>query len=106
VAMESSVAQILVVSDPGSRSLSWPLVDSELVALQRRWEALAADSTDGDSQRADEVSRHIGELLIAVRAENDALLQGLDWMLLRPRVDQERAAITDLLLGLAPSGRH
>ncbi len=104
--MDSSVAQILAVSDPGSRSLSWPAVDAELVALQRRWEALAAGSGEAESAQAEAVSGHIGELLIAVRAENDALLQGLDWQLLRPRVDQERAAINGLLVELTPAGRH
>lgn len=100
--MDSSVTQILAVSDPGSRSLSWPAVDARLVALQNRWAAIAADASEADAQKARELSRRIGELLVAVRAENDALLQGLDWALLRPRVDQERAAITGVLVQFPP----
>jgi hypothetical protein len=98
--MDSSVAQVLAVTDARSRSVSWPAVDSQLVTLQAGWAGLAADSSTADKQRFESIRRGIGELLVATRAENDALLQGLDWTLLRPRVDQERTAITSLLVQL------
>ena len=93
MAIDRQLPQVLMVVVPRTRSLSWAPVDAELVALQQRWAEAVTTASDEDRPQAQEVARLLDDLLVAVRAENDALLQGLDWTLLRPRVDQDRGAI-------------
>lgn len=98
--------QVLSYIDPQSRSLSWPAIDAELVALAGRWNTIAGTAPDEDRERAQEIGRLLGDLVVAVRAENDALLQGLDWALLRPRIDQDRGSISALLTPVQAGGAH
>ena len=97
-----SLTQVLATVDARSRSAAWPPVDSQLSALQGRWKTVADGYSGDDKRRPEEVGRLLTDLVIAVRAENDAVLQGLDWTLLRPRVDQDRAALDSLLAPPAP----
>jgi hypothetical protein len=88
---------VLGYVDPQLRSLSWPAVETALVAVTTRWSALAETAPDEELPRVQEITRLLQELVRGVRDENDALLQGRDWSLLRPRIEQDRAAIADLL---------
>jgi hypothetical protein len=98
------VAQVLGYSDPQMRTMSWGPVEAELTALAQRWNASAATAPDDAGRsRSSELARLVGDLVIAIGAENNALAQGLDWSLLRPRIDEDRTAITRLLSTL-PTG--
>jgi hypothetical protein len=88
---------VLGYVDPQLRAISWPAVEAALVALTTRWNALADTAPDEELPRVQEIARLLQELVRGVRAENDALTQGRDWSLLRPRIEQDRAAIADLL---------
>jgi hypothetical protein len=79
---------VLTAEDAGQRALSWPPLRAELVELLGRWDLLAERAPDGQrQQRSGQVRSLLQELVAAVDAENQALVTGRDWRLLRPRVD-------------------
>jgi type II secretory pathway pseudopilin PulG len=102
-AVEVRVPQVLADVEAPARALSWPPVDAELVTLAGRWNEVAGTAPKDRRSSSRETGRLLGDLVAAVRAENDALLQGRDWTLLRGRIDQDRAAIAALVGPVQPT---
>jgi hypothetical protein len=94
--VNDQVPQALASVDSRSRSLAWSPVNAELAHLTGRWNTTAENASDDDGRRAQETGRLLADLAVAVNAENNALRQGLDWTLLRPRVDEIRSSVATL----------
>ena len=92
---------VLTAEDAGQRALSWPPLRATLVDLMRRWDLLAERAPDDQRRnRTGQVRKLLQELVAAVDAENQALATGLDWRLLRPRVDQAQRVLSAVLAGV------
>jgi hypothetical protein len=89
---------VLTMADAASRALSWPPVRASLVDLVGRWDRLAQQAPD--SRRKDRATWLRGvlqDLVAAVDAENEALANGRDATLLRPRVEDAERALSAAL---------
>jgi hypothetical protein len=72
-----------------------------MVDLTRRWDLQAEAAPDDQRRtRSAQIRGLLQDLLAAVDAENQALADGRDWRLLRPRVDQARQALSTMLAGV------
>ena len=97
-AIGTQLPPVLTADDAGQRALSWPPVRAALADLMRRWDLLAERAPDDQRRnRTGQVRNLLQELVAAMDAENQALANGRDWRLLRPRVDQAERALSAVL---------
>jgi len=91
---------VLAQTDAGVRVVAWPPMRATLVALAPRWTALTEGAPDEAAKsRGLQVAELLGTLVVAIDSETEALTQGRDWSLLRPRVEEIRAALVGQLNG-------
>ena len=95
---------VLAQPDAGVRMVGWPPLRATLVALAPRWTALTEGAPDEAAKaRGLQVAELLGSLVVAIDSETEALTQGRDWSLLRPRVEEIQAALVGQLNGPGPS---
>ena len=100
---ELQLPPVLAHQDAGVRAVAWPPVRARLIELRTRWQSLADGTSDeAAGSRQGPVAELLGNLVVAVDAETEALNQGRDWSLLRPRVDELRASLIGQLLLVQP----
>ncbi|GIE30660.1 hypothetical protein Ait01nite_037050 [Actinoplanes italicus] len=86
---ESRVLSVLGMREPDRRAMAWPPIREDLTSLSVRWGALGGQSIDGARQaKANGLSTLLRDLAVAVDAENEALVSGREWQLLRPQIEQ------------------
>jgi len=97
----TQLPSVLTAETAGQRALSWPPLRAAMVDLTRRWDLQAEGAPDDQRRtRSAQIRGLLQDLLAAVDAENQALAADRDWMLLRPRVDQARQALSVVLAGV------
>ena len=98
LAVTVQLPQLLAQVNAQVRDLSWTPLEAQLATLIERWKAVTATAPDDQGRRrSEEIDRLLNDLIVAVRAENDALVRGMDWTLLRPRIDADLSSLMPLL---------
>jgi hypothetical protein len=92
------LSSVLTVGTAAQRSLAWPPLRADLVALVSRWNALVERAVGEERRNLSlQIRALLQDLVAAVDAENEALAVGEDWTLLRPRVRQVQQALAEVL---------
>jgi len=91
---ELQLPPVLAHVDAAVRGVAWPPARARLIELRSRWQSTAESTSDaGAKLRHTAIADLLANLVVAIDAETEAMNQGRDWSLLRPRVDELRASL-------------
>jgi hypothetical protein len=94
------LSSVLIAGRAGPRGLTWPPLRASLTDLVSRWNDLV-ERAHSDERRtwSAQISALLQNLVAAVDAENEAMVLGEDWTVVRPHVRQTLQSLTAALAG-------